>query len=148
MTDLVRRLRGALGIGVTWGVLWATIGLVLGFVVRFVRPDQIEPGEGPARIATVLGLAGFLSGLGFAGLLSLAEKRRTIHELSLGRVALWGLLGAGAIPLLTGADASVGLITGALGALFATTSVATARRHPLGPATDHRRVSRDSGRAG
>jgi len=63
MTDLVRRLRGALGIGVTWGVLWATIGLVLGFVVRFVRPDQIEPGEGPARIATVLGLAGFLSGL-------------------------------------------------------------------------------------
>ena len=134
MTDLVRRLRGALGICMTWGVLWATIGLVLGFILGVVRPDQIEPGEGPGRIATVLGLFGFLSGLGFAGLFSLAEGRRTIHELSLRRVALWGLLGAGAIPMLTGGDASVGLITGSLGALFATASVAMARGGALRPA--------------
>jgi len=131
MTDLVRRLRGALGIGVTWGVLWAAIGLVLGFVVGLVRPDQIEPGEGPGRIAVVLGLVGFLSGLGFAALLALAERRRTIHELALGRVALWGLLGAATIPMLTGADPTVGLITGSLGALFATASVATARLNAL-----------------
>ena len=131
MTDLVRRLRGALGIGVMWGVLWAAIGLALGFIVGIVRPDQIGPGEGPGRIAAVLGFVGFLSGLGFAGLVSLAERRRTIHELSLGRAALWGLLGSAAIPLLTGADPSVGLITGSLGALFATASVATARRGAL-----------------
>ena len=131
MTDLVRRLRGALGIGVTWGVLWAAIGLVLGSIVGVVRPDQIDAGEGPGRIAAVLGFAGFLSGLGFAGLFSLAERPRTIHEVSLGRVALWGLLGAAPIPMLTGADPSVGLITGSLGALFATASVATARRGAL-----------------
>ena len=131
MTDLVRRLRGALGIGVTWGVLCATIGLVLGLVVGVVSPDQIDPGEGPGKVAAVLGLVGFLSGLGFAGLFFVAERRRTIHELSLGRVALWGLLGAAAIPLLTGADPSVGLITGPMGALFATTSVVTARRGAL-----------------
>jgi hypothetical protein len=112
-------------------VLWALIGLVLGFVVGVVSPDQIEPGEGPGRIAAVLGFAGLLSGLCFAGLFSFAERRRTIQELSLGRVALWGLLGAAAIPLLTGADASVGLITGPMGALFATASVATGRRAVL-----------------
>lgn len=131
MNDLVRRLRGALGIGVTWGVLWAAIGLVLGFVVGVVRPDQIDAGEGPGKVAAVLGLVGFLSGLGFSALIAVAERRRTIRELSLGRVALWGLLGAAAIPLLTGADASVGLITGPMGALFATTSVVTARRGTL-----------------
>jgi hypothetical protein len=131
MTQLVRRLRGALGIGVTWGVLWAAIGLVLGVILGVVRPEDIDPGEGPGKIASVLGLVGFLSGLGFAGLFSLAERRRTIHELSLGRVALWGLLGAAAIPLLTGADASVGFITGPMGAVFAATSVAAARRGTL-----------------
>ena len=131
MGDLVRRLRGALGIGVTWGVLWAVIGLVLGVIVGIVSPDQVEPGEGPRKVAAVLGLVGFLSGLGFAGLVFLAERRRTIHELSLGRVALWGVLGAASIPMLTGADPSMGLITGSLGALFATASVATARRGAL-----------------
>ena len=131
MKNLVRRLRGALGISLTWGALWATIGLVLGVIVGVVSPDQVEPGEGPGRIAAVLGFAGLLSGLGFAGLFSFAERRRTIQELSLGRVALWGLLGAAAIPLLTGADASVGLITGPMGALFATASVATGRRAVL-----------------
>ena len=131
MTQLIRRLRGALGIGVTWGVLWAAIGLVLGVTVGVVRPEVIGPGEGPGKVAAVLGFVGFLSGLGFAGLFSLAERRRTIQELSLGRVALWGLLGAAAIPLLTGADASVGFITGPMGAVFAATFVATARRGAL-----------------
>ena len=50
-TGFVRRLRGTWGIGVTWAVLGATIGLVLGVIVGVVRPDQIEPGEGPGRIA-------------------------------------------------------------------------------------------------
>ena len=131
MTTLARRLRGALGIGVTWGVLWAGIGVLLALIVGVVRPDNIDPGEGPGKIAAILGLVGFFAGLGFAGLLSLAEGRRTIHALSLGRVALWGFLGAAALPLLTGADASVGVITGPLGALFATASVAAARRGAL-----------------
>jgi len=87
MTDLVRWLRGALGIGVTWSVR-AAIGLVLGLMFDFARPNDIDSGEGPGKAAAVFGLRGFLAGLGFAGLLSLAERRRTIHELSLGRVAL------------------------------------------------------------
>jgi hypothetical protein len=131
MTDLLRRLRGALGIGLTWGVSWAALGALLGVIVGIVRPSEIDPGEGPATIARVLGLVGLISGVGFAALLSLAERRKSLGELSLVRAALWGFLGAAAIPALTGADATMGLISGSLGALFATGSIATARRRQL-----------------
>lgn len=131
MREFMRRLRGAAGIAVTWGVLWALLGLALGAVVLVVKPEDVDPGEGPAKIALVLGFVGFLAGLSFAALLLLAERRRTLQELALARVALWGVLGASGIPLLTGADASMAFITGPLGALFATASVALARRHRL-----------------
>jgi hypothetical protein len=128
VTNFVRWLRGALGIGLTWAVLWVVLGILLLALFLIFDPADIGPGEGPSRVLPILGLVGFLSGLGFAGLLFLAERRRTLRELSLGRVALWGLLGSAAIPLLMGADGSMGWLTGFLGATFATTSVAMARR--------------------
>ena len=135
MTRFIRRLRGALSIGVIWGALWAVLGAVLAVMVGVVAPQQIGPGEGPARVALILGLVGFFSGLGFAGLLAAAERRRTLHELSLVRVALWGLLGGVAIPLLMGTDGSMGWMTGPMGAALATASVAIARREVLRDAT-------------
>ena len=131
MITLVRRLRGALGIALTWGVLWAPIGLALGLILAALRPGDIDPGEGPGRIAAVFGVVGFLSGLGSAALLSLGEQRKTIRQLSPARVALWGALGAAAIPLLIGADASMALMTGSMGALFAAGSTVIARRAAL-----------------
>ena len=128
MTRLVRWLRGALAIGLTWGVAWVAIGVVLFVVIGAVRPDNIGPGEGPGKALPILGLAGFLSGLGFAGLVSLAERRTSLRELSLARVALWGLLGSAAVPWLMGADGSMGWVTGPMGAILATASVAVARR--------------------
>ena len=82
MTNVVRRLRGAFGIAITWGALWAAIGVALTLAVRVVRPEEIDPGEGPGKVAAVLGLVGFLSGLGFAGLLLSGERPWTIRELS------------------------------------------------------------------
>jgi len=131
MTSLLRRLRGALGIGVTWGVLWAGLGLVFWLLMRALRPGDIDPGEGLGRVLPILSLVGLLSGLGFAGILALAERRRTVGALSLGRVALWGLLGGVAIPLLMGTDGSMGWLTGPMGAGFAAASVALARRRAL-----------------
>jgi hypothetical protein len=128
MIKLLRRLRGALAIGVTWAVMWIAIGLVLFAVIRIVSPEDIEPGEGLDVALPILGLVGFLSGLGFAGLLSLIERRARLDELSLARVALWGLLGSAAIPWLIGGDGSNGWVTGPMGAIFATASVAIARR--------------------
>jgi hypothetical protein len=108
MPELLRRLRGAIGIGMTWGVLWAVIGLALGLIIGHLRPGDIGPGEGLGKVAVVFGLLGLCSGLSFAGILSVAERRRTIHELSLGRVALWGSVGAAALPLLFGTDGAWG----------------------------------------
>ena len=131
MRLLARRIRGALGIGVTWGAMWVAIGLVVITALKVFRPEEIDPGEGFARVLPILGLVGFLSGLGFSGWLSLAERRRTLHQLSLLRVALWGLLGGVAIPLLMGADGSMGWVTGPMGAAFAAASLAAARRRAL-----------------
>jgi hypothetical protein len=128
MTGLVRRLRGAVAIGLSWAIMWVVIGLILFAVIRIVSPEDIGPGEGLDRALPILGLVGFLSGLGFAGLLSLAERRTSLRDLSLLRVALWGLLGSAAIPWLLGTNFSEGLVTGPMGAIFATASVAIARR--------------------
>ena len=129
--NVLRRLRGAAGIALTWGSLWAAIGVVLALAIGVLRPEEIDPGEGPGKVAAVLGLAGFLSGIGFAALLSVGEKRRTIRELSLRRVALWGALGGAAIPALIGAPVGEGWVTATLGGLVAAGSVAVARRAAL-----------------
>lgn len=128
MRALARWIRGALSVGVTWSVLWIMIGIAIWTVLKIFQPEDIGPGEGLDRALPILGLVGLLSGLGFSGLLTLAERRRGLRELSLGRVALWGALGSAAVPLLMGADGSMGWLTGALGAAFATASVAIARR--------------------
>jgi hypothetical protein len=133
MKKLLRWIRGALGIGVTWAALWMVFGVLLVIVARIVRPHDVGPGEGLSEVLPVLAIVGLLSGLGFAAFLSVAERRRKLHELSLGRVALWGLLGSAAIPLVLGTDGSMGWLTGLLGATFATGSVALARRGSGGP---------------
>lgn len=139
----LRRIRGLLGVGITWGALWGAIGAAVGFVVGLVNPalwNFMNPVE-----FWGLGLAayGFLSGVGFGGLLSLREGRRTLGDLSLGRVAIWGVLGSAAVPLLFGAlgffeagttlwdVASAMLLTAGLGGTFAPGSVAIARRAEL-----------------
>ena len=128
MTRLVRALRGATVIGIAWDFAWILVGALIAAVIGVVSPEDIGPGEGPERALPILGLVGFLSGAGFAALLALAERRTRLEDLSLPRVALWGLLGSAAIPLLMGADGSMGWVTGPMGAVFAAASVAIARR--------------------
>ena len=131
MNDLLRRLRGLMGIGVTWGVLWAMIGVALVLVTRAFDPGSVDAGEGAVTVGRVLGFAGFVSGVAFGTLLSIAERRRELRELALWRAGLWGALGAAVIPLLTAADDKMVILTCPLGLLFATTSILLARRAEL-----------------
>lgn len=128
MSTHLQRLRGALGIGVTWAVGCAGLGLILGIILSVLRPQDFGEGESIGKAVVIFGVIGFLSGLGFSLLLYLGERRRSVNELSLWRVAIWGLLGGVGIPLLMGTDGSMAVMTGPLGALFATASVAAARR--------------------
>lgn len=141
--NFLRTIRGLLGVGVTWGALWGAIGAGIGFVLGVVDPNAWFLANPIAEWALGMGLYGFVSGVGFGSLLSLSEGAKRIQELSLRRVALWGILGSAAVPLLFGALGTfqagtsvmqvVGAIfvTGFLGGTFATGAIAIARRAEL-----------------
>ncbi len=85
MKQWVRRIRGALGMGLTWAVAGSAAGAIisLGFVVRTgSRPDAPFP--------IMLGALGFVAGVAFSGVLRLVEGRRRFDQMSLSRFAAWG----------------------------------------------------------
>lgn len=139
---MMRRIRGLLGVGVTWGVLWGAIGALIGLVVGLVAGD-VALSAPILEWALGMGAYGVVSGLGFGTLLSLGEGRRTLRDLSLGRVAVWGVLGSALVPLGFGAlgffEAGTTLmdvlgaigVTATLGGTFASGSVVMARRAEL-----------------
>ena len=150
MKKFFRKLRGLMGFGLTWGMSWGVIGAGIGLVIGVVSPEAWNLANTILVWALGMGAYGFVSGVGFGTLLSLGEGRRTILDLSLGRVAAWGILGAAAVPLLFGmlgtfdvgtttADV-VGamLVTGLLGGTFAPGAVAIARRAELQGAEETR----------
>jgi hypothetical protein len=128
MSRFLRNLRGALGIAATWGVSWALIGATLSIITGIVDPPSIDAGEGPLPIGAIFGAVGAISGFAFGLVMSFAERRRSLRDLSIGRAALWGVLGAAALPLLTTMNNSILIFVCPLGAAFAAASVALARR--------------------
>jgi uncharacterized membrane protein len=133
MKKWLRRIRGAVGTGLTWAVVWA---VVAGLIGMLVDPDGSMDEMWPAIGA----YPGFLGGVVFSALLAVAARRRGLDDLSLGRVAAWGA-GAGflvgvipftigdpttEIPLWLLAVLVIGTITG-LSAASATGSLALAR---------------------
>jgi hypothetical protein len=131
VNNLLRKLRGMLGMGITWAVGWTIVMFMIGTIIGIVDPDSIDPGEEPWRMAGIIALAGFLSGAAFAAIFASAERRRKIRELSVLRSAFWGALGGAALPLLTSVNDAVLSTTMPLGALFAASTVAIARRAAL-----------------
>jgi hypothetical protein len=79
------RIRGAIGIGLTWAVAWFGAGLVVLLVV----------GVGAADVPFPLfwALLGFLAGVTFSGVLGALEGRRSLDQISLPRFAGWGAVG-------------------------------------------------------
>jgi hypothetical protein len=85
MKQALRRIRGAIGMGLTWAVAGAAAGAIvsLGFLVRTgSRPDAPFP--------IMLGALGFVAGVAFSGVLRLVEGRRRFDQMSLSRFAAWG----------------------------------------------------------
>lgn len=111
MKDVWRRLRGALGIGVTWGTGWALLGAVLAWVLWILLDPPVGLGSIVATNAATFGLLGFLGGALFSGVLRLAEGRRRFDQLSLPRFTAWGAVGG----LLLGGMGVFGSLWGAGG---------------------------------
>lgn len=99
MTTWMRRVRGALGMGLCWAALW---GLVGGFLMEGIfdrRGDIVD------MWPQVLGIAGFLGGVLFSLLVSLAGRRRGLDAFSLAEFAGLGAIAGvllGGIGVFTG----------------------------------------------
>jgi hypothetical protein len=86
MKGFLRRLRGIIGTGLTWAVGFAAFNSI----VALFQGGGWESFLG----ATIIGgFFGLVLGSGFASILSLTERHRTLRELSLPRVGLWGAIG-------------------------------------------------------
>src|SRR4051794_14199973 len=90
MTNWGRRIRGAIGMGLTW----AAAGFVAGLVLARVPGSQSD-----LPFALLFAPLGFIAGIIFSGILVVLEGRRGFDRLSLPRFAAWG--GASGL-LLTG----------------------------------------------
>ena len=147
MKSWLRRLRGAVGMGLTWAIAWAVVGG--GIMEGIVDPHGRILDMWPQTLA----IPGFIGGVVFAGMLWAAEGRRRFDELSLPRFgALGALVGVvlGGLAVAAGAASGVGALwlraavivapVTLLSAASATGSLALARkaqqREALGPGPD------------
>jgi hypothetical protein len=81
MTKWGRRIRAAIGMGLTWAAAWFVAGTLLARVPGF---DSDLP------LALVFAPLGFITGIIFSGILVGIEGRRGLDRASLPRFALWG----------------------------------------------------------
>ena len=117
MRQSLRRIRGAIGMGLTWAAGWAPIGAVVGGVLHEVLPTSpIGLASVVVLNATTFAVLGFIGGTVFGTVLRLAEGHRRFEQLSLPRFASWGAVGG---VLLGGAAVAAGLWGASLGPLGA-----------------------------
>ena len=85
MTNWLRRIRGAVGMGLIWGAVWAAGGALKAVDIGSLR-EMHAPWVGPP----IGFFPGFVGGLIFSALIAFAAPR-SLHELSVARA---GSLGA------------------------------------------------------
>jgi peptidoglycan/LPS O-acetylase OafA/YrhL len=84
MRTWLRRIRGAIGMGFTWGAVWSVAGFALAVATRF---------KADAPFPLIFGVLGFVAGVIFSAFLALTEGRRRFDQMSLPRFAAWGAAG-------------------------------------------------------
>jgi hypothetical protein len=100
MAEWLRRIRGAIGMGVTWGVAWSLVGVLLAVVTGF---------KADAPFPLIFGVLGFCAGIIFSAFLALTEGRRSIDQMSLPRFAGWGAAGGLLLSAVFAKAASLGV---------------------------------------
>lgn len=84
MKNLLRRVRGAIKMGLIWAVPWSAAGLLPRFILGY-NPDAPFP--------IIFGVLGFAAGVTFSVVLMLTEGRRRFDQMSMPRFAAWGAAG-------------------------------------------------------
>lgn len=119
MQKLLRRVRGALGMGLTWGL---ACGALLGPFPRWVLGMESD-----LPFGLLFAGLGFISGVIFSAMLVVVERKRRFDQLSIPRFAVFGATGGLIIAafFVRGTALSVGNIA-TISALFACASAACA----------------------
>ena len=104
MKKWLKRIRGAVGMGLAWAVVWAGVGAIVGVVAAVLGFDSAS---GIAEGAAAGVIVGFIAGASFSTVLGITEGRRRFDEMSLPRFAFWGALGA---LLLSGVLTATGML--------------------------------------
>jgi hypothetical protein len=99
MQKMLRRTRGAIGIGLTWGAAWGVAGMVPRWVLG-IETDVPFP--------IVFAVLGFDAGIVFSGILALTEGRRGFDGMSLPRFTGWGAVGGLLLSAVFAKAASLG----------------------------------------
>lgn len=84
MGKWLRRIRGAIGMGFTWGAAWSGAGFVLAAATGF---------KADAPFPIIFGVLGFAAGVIFSAVLAVTAGRRRFDQMSLSRFAGWGAAG-------------------------------------------------------
>jgi len=89
MDKWLRRVRGAIGMGLTWAVAWFGVGMIMLLGILLLT------GETGADVPYPLGFGafGFVAGVAFSGVLGLVDGNRRFDQMSLPRFAGWGAAG-------------------------------------------------------
>lgn len=110
MKKWLRRIRGAVGMGLTWAIGWAVAGVLIG-VASILLPFLawhlfFDVFDAPLP---AFAIPGFFGGVCFSIVLGIAGRRRRFRELSLPRFAAWGAVGGLLLTLFPFALVAVGL---------------------------------------
>lgn len=103
MTKSLRRIGGAVGMGVAWALVWAPIAVLIGTTI--IDPDNSMDEMWPAIGA----YPAFLCALVFSAIVALAERSRRLNEVPLVRAGAWGAVAGvvvGVFPFFIGEPTS------------------------------------------
>ena len=140
MERWLRRIRGALGMGLVWAAGGALGGLLIELVLNVLPGSDLFLGVDiwPAALA----IPGFLGGVVFSIVLGVMEGRRSFDELTLHRFALWGAMVGFLLGVVIGlplvAIASTTLISSASAAGSLALARMAKKREVIGDGTETR----------
>ena len=92
MTSWLKRIRGAVGMGLSWAVPWSAIGTLVA-VIPGTLPTGLPILDFVVGFAAQYAALGFVGGAAFSVVLGVTEGRRRFDQMSLPRFAIWGAVG-------------------------------------------------------
>jgi len=132
LSPTLRRVRGALGLALTWAVTWAVAAGITGGIlssVMLLLRGRIPPvGLLVGAFALAGAISGFVSGAGFALLLTTSARRRTLDDLNPVQFGMLGAIPAAVFGWVLFHEAALVFIATGFGFVAATGSLILARR--------------------